>query len=333
MKEFQILKQLQSKKFNMIFQCCFRLQRYFLFLIKIQKTKKRMYSNIFCMEQELTQITPDQTAIRIALWRALHVQIDSSPHVFIDEVGEKIIGLENWRNRWDMNPDFSLNMRALIVGRSRFIEDLVLEEVSKGVSQYVILGAGFDTFTQRHSEIASQIDVYEIDRPGQQEWKEQRLKELGYPYNPHLHFVSVDFGAGGLWWQKLIENGFDASKPAVVVSTDASMYHTKKSNQSVMNQMAKLAPGSTFAMTFLISPELLEDKELSMTVFIMKRAQETGASRLNLFPPDEILKMAAEAGIEKCSYIPASKLHELYFQNRSDNLNAGSAEGFFIGRT
>src|SRR4030081_2671794 len=90
---------------------------------------------------------PDSTAVRVALWRALHVEVDAPPHVLEDQVGLALAAPDDgWRNRPDMDPDFTLLFRASIVARARFIEDLVTEQAAHGVGQYVILGAGLDTF-------------------------------------------------------------------------------------------------------------------------------------------------------------------------------------------
>jgi methyltransferase (TIGR00027 family) len=122
---------------------------------------------------------PDDTAVRVALWRALHVQVDAPPHVFVDEVGLRLVAPDDeWHGRPDMGP-FTRPFRASIVARARFIEDLVAEQVARGVGQYVILGAGLDTFAQRQPELASQLLAFEIDRPGPQAWKRQRLIDLG----------------------------------------------------------------------------------------------------------------------------------------------------------
>src|SRR5215471_10050875 len=118
---------------------------------------------------------PDNTAVRVALWRALHVRVDSPPHVFVDEVGLKLVAPDDeWQSRQDMS-SFTRPFRASIVARARFIEDLVEEHVARGVRQYVILGAGLDTFVQRRPELASRLLVFEVDRPGPQAWKRQRL--------------------------------------------------------------------------------------------------------------------------------------------------------------
>ena len=101
------------------------------------------------------KIEPDHTAVRVALWRALHVQIDPPPHVIEDEIGFRLIAPgDDWRDRPDMDPEGTKYMRASIVARARFIEDLVTEELGHGVRQYVILGAGLDTFPIRRKEMA-----------------------------------------------------------------------------------------------------------------------------------------------------------------------------------
>src|SRR5664279_5717428 len=113
-------------------------------------------------------VAPDNTAVRVAMWRALHVQADPLPHVLEDEIGLKLVAPEaGWQNRPDMSP-FTRAFRASILARARFIEDLVAEQTAHGVDQYVILGAGLDTFAQRRSELASRLRIFEIDPPGPQ---------------------------------------------------------------------------------------------------------------------------------------------------------------------
>src|SRR5215212_2942518 len=139
---------------------------------------------------------PDSTAVRVALWRALHVEVDPPPHVFEDVVGLKLAAPDaGWRSRPDMSP-FTRPFRASIVARARFIEDLVAEQAGRGVGQYVILGAGLDTFVQRRPELASRLLVFEVDRPGPQAWKRQRLLDVGFGVPSYLRLVPVDFEAG-----------------------------------------------------------------------------------------------------------------------------------------
>ena len=151
----------------------------------------------------------DPTAVRVALWRAMHVQVDAPPHVLEDEIGLQLAGPdEGWRRRPDMDPKGTSPFRASIVARARFVEDLVVEQVGRGIGQYVLLGAGLDTFAQRRPEIASGLRVFEIDRPGPQAWKRQRLMDLGFPIPEWLRFVPVDFEAGS-WRKPLAAAGFE----------------------------------------------------------------------------------------------------------------------------
>ena len=125
--------------------------------------------NATSVDQQL--VAPESTALRVALWRAMHAQIDAPPHVLEDEIGLQLAGPdEGWRRRPDMDPQFTSPFRASIVGRARFIEDLVVEQAGRGVDQYVILGAGLDTFAQRSPVSASGLTVFEVDqldpRPG-----------------------------------------------------------------------------------------------------------------------------------------------------------------------
>ena len=199
---------------------------------------------------------PDNTAVRTALWRALHVEIDSLPHVLEDVIGLKLVAPEDgWRNRPDMSP-FTQPFRASIVARARFVEDLVEAQATRGISQYVILGAGLDTFAQRRPELASGVQIFEIDQPATQEWKSWRLIELGFGIPPFLHFVPVNFELGDGWWERLGACGFDFNKPAVVASAGVSMYLTKEAVMSTLRQVAALMQGSTYVMSFMLPIEL-----------------------------------------------------------------------------
>src|SRR2546423_12755075 len=125
-------------------------------------------------EDHMQAVAPEATAVRVALWRALHVEIDPPPHALEDEVGLRLVAPDDdWRRRPDMNPQFTSPFRASIVARARFVEDFVLERAGDGVGQYVILGAGLDTFAQRRPEIACRLKIFEVDQPDTQSWKRQ----------------------------------------------------------------------------------------------------------------------------------------------------------------
>ncbi|MGE5084828.1 MAG: class I SAM-dependent methyltransferase [Bacillota bacterium] len=282
------------------------------------------------MTSNKNSVAPEHTAVRVALWRALHVKIDPPPHVLSDEVGVKLVDEPGWQERPDMNPQFSKGMRASVVGRARFIEDLVEEQAKQGVTQYVILGAGLDTFAQRRPEIASGLHIFEVDQPGPQAWKKKRLVENGYVIPKWLHFVPVDFEAGESWWEQLQASGFDKTKPAIVVSTGVSMYLTEEANMTTLQRIASLAPGSTFAMTFMLALDLLAPEERSIMEFVMKKAGESGTPFVSLFSPAKILAMAKEAGFTSALYVSGEDIYQRYFAQRADGLRAGSAEAFLV---
>jgi methyltransferase (TIGR00027 family) len=264
---------------------------------------------------------PNSTAVRTALWRAMHVQVDAPPHVLEDEIGLKLAAPgPKWRDRPDMDPDATRPFRASIVARARFIEDLVEEQTHKGVGQYVILGAGLDSFAQRRSEIASHIRVFEVDQPTHQEWKRRRLVELGFGIPTWLRLVPVDFEAGEGWRERLVGAGFDVARPAVVASTGVSMYLTKSANADAMRQVATLATGSTFATTFLL-PLALADPEVRPGLeMAAKGAAASGTPFVSYFTPEEMLALARESGFPEARHVSAATLALRYFRNRSDDL-------------
>jgi methyltransferase (TIGR00027 family) len=266
-------------------------------------------------------LAPDSTAARTALWRALHVQVDPPPHVLEDEIGLKLVAPdEGWRQRPDMDPQFTAPFRASIVARARFIEDLVVEQAARGVGQYVILGAGLDTFAQRRPEIAAHLRIFEIDKPGTQAWKRQRLVELGYGVPDGLRLVPVDFEAGDDWGQRLAAAGFDAGKPAVVVSTGVSMYLTKDAIMATLRQVAAFAPGSTFAMTFLVPIELADPEVRPGLQMAEKGARASGTPFISFFTPEEMLTLARAAGFKDVRHVSAAALAQRYFAGRTDGL-------------
>lgn len=277
---------------------------------------------------------PESTAVRVALWRALHVEIDPPPHVLEDEIGLQMVAPDDgWRARPDMDPPGTRGFRASIVARARFIEDLVAEQGGRGVTQYILLGAGLDTFAQRRPEIASRMRVFEVDQPGPQAWKRQRLTELGFGVPDWLRLVPVNFEQNGSWWQELAVAGFDPGRPAVVASTGVSMYLSKDATAATLRQLAGLAPGSTLAMTFLLPRDLLDDADRAGLQAADQGARASGTPFVSLYAPQEMLAMAREAGFADVWHVSGASLGERYFAGRSDGLRPSSGEDFLVATT
>jgi methyltransferase (TIGR00027 family) len=262
----------------------------------------------------------------------MHVQVDPPPHVLTDEIGLELAApAGDWRSRPDMHPEGTSLFRAAIVARARFIEDLVAEQIADGLRQYVILGAGLDTFAQRRPEFAANLRIFEVDRPGPQAWKQQRLVETGYGLPACLRFVPVDFEAGDDWWQALLTAGFDASQPAIVASTGVSMYLTKDAVAATLRHVAALAPNSTLAMTFLVPLQHMSPEVRPAFQMAEKGARASGTPFLNFFTPSEIITLARQAGFKTAEHISSGTLAHRYFAGRTDNLRPpASAEELLL---
>lgn len=277
---------------------------------------------------------PDSTAVRVALWRALHVEADPPPHVFKDDVGLMLAAPdEGWRQRPDMGP-FTRPFRASIVARARFIEDFVAEQTAQGVGQYVILGAGLDTFAQRRADLASRLLVFEVDRPHPQAWKQQRLLDLGLGIPPFLRFVPVNFEAGDAWLERLGAAGFDASQPSVVASMGVSMYLNRDAITATLRQVAGFAPGSTLVMSFMLPLERLDPDVRPGVERAAAGAQASGTPFISLFTPADILALARDAGFKDVRHVSAASLAQRYFADRTDGLRPPNhSEELLIART
>lgn len=264
---------------------------------------------------------PDPTAVRVALWRAIHALDDSAPHVIEDKIGLRLISPDpDWRERPDMDPDATKPFRASILARARFIEDYVEEQANRGIRQYLIFGAGLDTFAQRRPELASRMNVFEIDRPDVQAWKRQRLVELGYGIPEWLRLVPLNFESNDNWLLRLEAAGFELKKPAVVASTGVSMYLTNDANTATMNWCAQLAHGSTLLMSFLQPIDSVDPRVRSEVDTAQKGARNSGTPFISFYRPDEIMSLAREAGFSHVTHVPAAMLAHLYFEGRPDGL-------------
>jgi len=285
------------------------------------------------MSQDKQIAAPDSTAVRVALWRALHVEVDPPPHVLEDDVGLRLAAPDDgWRDRPDMSP-FTKPFRASILARARFIEDLVVERTAGGVGQYVILGAGLDTFAQRRPELASRLLVFEVDRPGPQAWKRQRLIDLGFGVPSFLRLVPVDFEAGDAWWERLAASGFDSGRPAIVASTGVSMYLTKDAIAATLRQVAALALGSTLVMSFLLPIEMADPDVRPGLERAVEGARASGTPFLSFFTPAEMLVLASDSGFRDVQHVSAAALAERYFAGRTDGLRPSTGEDILLATT
>jgi methyltransferase (TIGR00027 family) len=284
----------------------------------------------------MTALVPDSTAVRVALWRAMHVALDAPPHVLEDEIGLALAAPEaGWRERPDMDPERTRSFRASIVARARFIEDLVVERAGQGVGQYVILGSGLDTFAQRAAPaLTSRLRIFEVDAPGPMAWKRQRLVDLGLGIPEWLRLVPVQFEGSDSWWRGLVDAGFDPTRSAVVASAGVSMYLTEEAIVATLRQVASLAPGSTFVMTFMQPLELVPPDVRVALQFAVAGARASGTPFISFYAPEAMLALARAAGFRHVEHVSAESLGERYFAGRADGLRPPTgAEELLVATT
>jgi methyltransferase (TIGR00027 family) len=273
-------------------------------------------------------VEPDSSAVRTALWRALHVEIDAPPHLIDDLIGLELAAPPaDWRDRPDMHPMGTRPYRVGVVARTRYVEDLLIEE---RIAQYVLLGAGLDTYAQRHHDNA--VVVFEIDQPGPQAWKRRRLEALGYAVPDRLRLMPVDFEARTDWWTALLDEGFDAGAPALVSSSGVSMYITKDATAATLRRLAGLASGSIVAMSFMFPFDLVDAAERLGLEGAARGAQASGTPWISFYPPDEIVALALDAGFTTARAMSTVEIAQPYLEDRSDGLRAANGEGVLIAR-
>lgn len=296
-------------------------------------------------------VLPDATAVITAVWRALHVRRDPPPHVLDDEVGlrmadctetlaglgyalsDESAGADHWMDLPPFGGPLADLLRPLMVGRARFVEDLLISRVeAEGLDQYVILGAGLDSFALRHPDLADAIHVYEIDQPAAQRWKQRRLAQLGFDLPKGMRFVPVDFEAGEPWMERLTDAGFDGGRPALFCSLGLSQYISREATAAIFAQTAALASGTTLVSSFAVPADLIAPDEAELTNRIKEIVAARGCPWVAEYTPAEFEALAREAGFEMIHYQSTAATSERYFSGRADGLKMPSVEHLLVAR-
>src|ERR1700729_1990211 len=197
-----------------------------------------------------------KTAHRVAIRRAAHQLLDQ-PKVLDDPLALRIIGTETaqeLRSNPKEHHAFSRAFRAFMAARSRYAEDELARAVAQGVTQYVILGAGLDTFAYRNPHPG--LRVFEIDHPATQAWKRGQLQAAGIPIPPSLTFVPIDFEKQTLA-DGLARSGLNANAPAFFSWLGVTPYLTREACMTTLSVIAKMSAGSGVVFDFAIDPALL----------------------------------------------------------------------------
>ncbi|MEN2464426.1 class I SAM-dependent methyltransferase [Ornithinibacillus sp. JPR2-1] len=229
--------------------------------------------------------------------------------------------------RFKENPDEILKWITQVqlsptpIARSAYCESVLLNEINLGAKQYVILGAGLDTFCFRHPELEDKLDIFEIDYPATQEFKKKKLAEANFSIPNNLHFVPMDF-TNKLSHRDLIDVGFD-NKKTFFSLLGVSYYLTKDEIASLIGELfANVPTGSSIVFDYA-DENLFKVKGKSNRVENMvKMASASGEPMKSSFTYSEMEKMLEQSGLLIYEHVTPTKINEVYFKNRTDYLSA-----------
>lgn len=207
------------------------------------------------------------------------------------------------------------------LARAAYCENVLRNEIRLGVKQYVILGAGLDTFCFRHPGLENILEIFEIDHPTTQAFKKERLDEVDLKIPNNLHFIPMDF-TNTFSYEKLIEKGFDFEKTFFSL-LGVSYYLTKDERSSLLTQLfAKVPTGSSIVFDYA-DERLFEEKGLSNRVENMvKMAAAGGEPMKSCYSYPKMEKMLERSGLLIYEHLSPAEIHELYFSDRDDYLAA-----------
>ncbi|WP_410983115.1 class I SAM-dependent methyltransferase [Bacillus cereus] len=238
-------------------------------------------------------------------------------HFFNKDIAQKFEGNTEEILKWITQVQLS----PIALSRAAYCEKVLLNEVTLGLQQYVIPGAGLDTFSFRHPELENSLKTFEIDHPVTQEFKKKRLDEAHFKIPSNLHFVSMDF-TKTFSYQDLIDKGFD-NKKTFFSLLGVSYYLTKEEISSLIDFLfSKVPTGSSIVFDYA-DEKLFEEKGISNRVENMvKMASLSEEPMQSCFSYLEIEKMLEKSGLLIYEHLSPAQIHELYFQNRNDYLSA-----------
>jgi methyltransferase (TIGR00027 family) len=269
-----------------------------------------------------------QTAALTATLRAAHQLIDGDPKVLADPIAVGLVDdaaperIELQRAAFGA-PTLRV-LRSAVVLRSRFTEDQLALAVERGVRQYVILGAGLDTFPYRQSPFARQLQIFEVDHPATQAWKRERLTAVGIAVPANLHWAPIDFEratlAGGLG-----AVGFDQEQPAFFSWLGVTQYLTLPAIDTTLRVVASLPHPTTIVLSFMLPDEDLAGDDLEAARSVAQTAAMAGEPWLTRFRPQELCTRLAGLGFVSVFHLTPQEANVRYFARRQDGLQAPDA--------
>jgi methyltransferase (TIGR00027 family) len=244
---------------------------------------------------------PSLTALMAAAARAAHLVVDGEPVIFADTLASALLGeraeeLLSYHTSHGTHPVLA-GARTQVACRSRYAEHALARAVGRGVTQYVILGAGLDSFAYRSGGLlgARRVRVFEVDHPATQGWKRRALADTGVTVPDGLAFVPADLtvdAIGGC----LAAAGFDSSAPALVSWLGVTMYLTGDAIAATLAALGGLAPGTEVVADYMLPAELRDEAGAVYGSLVAQASAERGEPWLSCLAPDEMADLARAAG-------------------------------------
>ncbi|PLR66407.1 class I SAM-dependent methyltransferase [Bacillus sp. UMB0893] len=285
------------------------------------------------------------TSLISAFGRAYHSKYDT-PKIFDDFISKDLItqkefadirenmikGIQYFNHdiakKFQDQPDEILKWITQVqlsptpLARAAYCENVLFHEMLLGVKQYVILGAGLDTFCFRHPELNDSLEIFEVDYPATQDFKKIRLANADYQIPDNLHFVSMDF-TKEFTVQNLVEKGFMPNKKTFFSLLGVSYYLTKEENANLFNKLFTKVPlGSSIVFDYA-DDKLFEEKGISNRVQNMvQMVSASGEPMKSCFSYDEMEKMLENSGLLIYEHLSPVTINNQFFLSRTDYLSA-----------
>jgi methyltransferase (TIGR00027 family) len=269
---------------------------------------------------------PSRTALRVAMQRAAHQLLDE-PIVLEDPIALPILGAETEaamrEDPYQYNEPMMRGLRASLVVRSRVAEDELARAVEQGIRQYVVLGAGLDTFAYRNPHKATGLRVFEVDHPSTQQWKRRCLSDAGISVPDNLVFAPVDFEHATLA-QGLAEAGFHSEQPTCFSWLGVTMYLTEAAIMGTLGFVASLPQGSSICFDYRVAASMLNPIERVIGEVMAQRAAAVGEPWVSAFDPAQLQKQLLQLGFREAENLDPEVLNRRYLYRRKDGLRTNS---------
>jgi methyltransferase (TIGR00027 family) len=265
---------------------------------------------------------PSHTALTAAAARAAHLIVDNAPTIFADTLASPLLGeqadeLIGYHRAHGSHLVLSA-ARAQVTCRSRYTEDRLAGSAERGITQYVILGAGLDSFGYR-SRLARRIRVFEVDHPATQQWKRGRLAAARIPVPGSVTFVPADLEAGPLT-QRLSQAGFDRSRPAQVSWLGVTMYLTQEAIGRTLAELGGLAAGTEVITDYMLPAGLRDEIGSTYAELVSPVTAARGEPWLSFFAPGDMSALLERHGFGSVRHIRQRDAVDAACWDRSDSL-------------